>query len=141
MTHPDHLGHLCQLLPSMHFQREVAGTFADGDHVLCGDHHLDLGNDQSVDRPAVDNAGDSVPQIAADDCIDHESLQSCDVHQKRWLGIHDFHKSIPQREAGNNSDTKVPARQYFLDRGLENRFRAAPCVETIRNRRYTGVVT
>ena len=133
MTRADHLGHVRHLLSAMHLDRKIAGTLSDHDEMPCGDHYLDLRHNDSIECPTIDDARDSISEIATDNGIYDESLQAGNVRQTRRLGIEQIHMSSPlQGEPYSNTSIGIPkvtAKNKFDDRHL---CRAAPCAKTIQ---------
>lgn len=132
MTRADQFGHVCHLLAPVQLQREVAGSPSEREQIYGGHDHLALRNDYAVLFSAVDKTGDSVSEIAANNCIDIETWQAGNVRDERF-GVEQIHMRSPlQGELHSNTcdgDPKVTAENKFHDRCL---YRAAPCAKTIQ---------
>lgn len=110
-----------QLLPSMHLLREFVSPSSYRYQVRRSDDDFTLRNNHAVQLPAVDDACNSIPEVASNNGIDNEGLQAGCFRQKRRLSIehsqvlHDF----PRVRARNHltaTGRSVPLNSAHCDR-------------------------
>src|SRR5258708_7414069 len=93
--------HHFDLMPAIHLYRELASAPADRHQVLSRDNNFALGDDDAVDCPAVDNAGDSAAQISSYDIVHDVSRQADNVRARRFSVDH-THLDGPPHAANAN---------------------------------------
>lgn len=111
MTPPEGLQHF-RLMSLPHLGGECDGRSTDRQQPLRRDDDLAHGGDDSVDRSAVDDAGESVAQISSLHLVDYVDRQAGSVRVSRF-GIDQCHVKPPQRARGQYGTLTCGIRLKF----------------------------